>query len=130
MRGAGPGGTVRLCRRNAQRDGVSITGLLGRYGFWSRFHLSIPWHPLSASRGGSCLRDAIGLAGEIPGGPLAATDRRRELHRRAITERSRPDAGAFGGVAPGADGALRRGHRDAENIRGAWLRRVGAQACQ
>src|ERR1700741_3123652 len=106
MRGAGAGGTVRLCRRNAQRDGVAITGLLGRYGFWGRLHLSISWHSLSASRCGSCLRDAIRLAGEIPGGPLAATDRRRELRRRAASERPRPDARALGGIAPGADGAL------------------------
>src|ERR1700674_4287176 len=106
MRGAGSGSTLCLCRRNAQRDGVAITGLLGRFGFWQRVHLSISGPALSAGRGGSHLRDSIRLAGEIPGGPLAATNRRRELRRRTAAERPRPDARALGGVAQGADGAV------------------------
>src|SRR5271157_5113747 len=99
MRGRGAGSALRLCRRNSRRDGVAITGLLGKFGFWRRVHLPISRHALPANRGGTYLRYAIRLAGEIPGGPLAPTDGRRKLRRRAIPERPGPDDRASVGIA-------------------------------
>ena len=66
MRGSGAGCTLCLCCRNARRDGVTISGLLGRFGFWRWVHLSFSGNALPAGRGGSYLRDFIGFAGEIP----------------------------------------------------------------
>src|ERR1700688_306246 len=102
MRGPGAGCALCLCRRNAQRDGVAILDLLGRFGFWRGVYLSFSGNALPASRGRSHLRDFVGLAGEIPRRSLAAADRRRELYRCADAERAGPNAWALGGVAPGA----------------------------
>ncbi len=127
MRGPGAGCALCLCRRNAQRDGVAISSLLGRFGFSRGVHLSFSENALPASRGRSHLRDFIGLAGEIPRGPLTAADRRRELYRRADAERAGPNARTLGGFAPGAYGTVGRGYCRAANIRSAWVCRVGAQ---
>src|SRR4029077_6854772 len=52
----GAGCALCLCRGNAHRDGVTISGLLGRFGFWRWVHLSFSGHALPAGCGGSHLR--------------------------------------------------------------------------
>ncbi len=64
--GPGAGCALCLCRRNAQRDGVAVPGLLGRFGFWRRVHLSFSGNPLPAGRGRTHLRNLSGLPAKFP----------------------------------------------------------------
>ena len=66
MRGPGADCTLCLCRRNAERNGVTFSGLLGRFGFRRRVHLSFSGNTLPARRGWSHLRDTSGLPAKFP----------------------------------------------------------------